>query len=122
MHYQFKLLERARSILQLFSKKEKQLPPQALSTETESGPFPLSPSPSSHNFGHKQALALAAELRGQTFRVPDLRTMFEDWPLATSKYAKELVPLVNSILDRHIDSEKKLQALKKADFAKFIAL
>ncbi|KAI1502070.1 isoprenoid synthase domain-containing protein [Biscogniauxia marginata] len=71
---------------------------------------------------HGEALELAAQLHGKTLHVPDLREVFADWPSATNKHAKDLEALVNSMLDRIITNERKLKALKQADFARLLSL
>ncbi|ORY63945.1 isoprenoid synthase domain-containing protein [Pseudomassariella vexata] len=68
------------------------------------------------------ALTLAGQLRGKTLRIPDLRKTFADWPCATNKHAKKLEGLVDSMLERIISDERKLRALKRADFARLLAL
>ncbi|OTB07944.1 hypothetical protein M426DRAFT_216497 [Hypoxylon sp. CI-4A] len=69
-----------------------------------------------------EALVLASQLDGQTFRLPDLWKVLADWPMAANPHAERLEGLVNSILERHITSEKKLKALKQANFARLISL
>ncbi|KAI1808456.1 terpenoid synthase [Daldinia bambusicola] len=66
------------------------------------------------------AATLAAQLDGKTFRLPDLWKVFSEWPLAANKHAQRLEGLVDSMLERIITNEKKLKALKKADFGRLI--
>ncbi|KAH8647233.1 isoprenoid synthase domain-containing protein [Xylariales sp. PMI_506] len=71
---------------------------------------------------HGEALALATKLAGKTFYLPNLREAFKDWPMAANPMEKELEGLVNKTLERFIRNEKKLKALKQADFGRLIAL
>lgn len=68
------------------------------------------------------ALVLASQLDGKTFRLPDLWKVFAEWPIAANPHAKRLEVLVDSLLERIITNERKLKALKKADFARLISL
>ncbi|KAI1259520.1 terpenoid synthase [Xylariaceae sp. FL1019] len=71
---------------------------------------------------HGEALALAVKLDGKTLHLSDLTKVFSSWPTATNKYAKELEGLVDSMLERIITNERKLKALKQADFARLMSL
>ncbi|KAI0115033.1 terpenoid synthase [Daldinia grandis] len=89
--------------------------------------FPRSPlpqviKPSVHPDLRNEALTLATQLDGKTFRLPDLWKLFSEWPLAANPHAERLEGLVNSMLERIITNEKKLNALKKADFGRLMAL
>lgn len=69
-----------------------------------------------------EALVLASQLHGETFPLPNLWKVFSEWPLAANQHAKRLEGLVNSLLERIITNERKLKALKQADFARLISL
>ncbi|KAI1417469.1 terpenoid synthase [Hypoxylon sp. FL1857] len=69
-----------------------------------------------------EALVLASQLDGKTFHVPDLWKVFSDWPLAANPHAQRLDALVDSLLERIITNEKKLKALKQANFGRLISL
>ncbi|KAI0390729.1 terpenoid synthase [Xylariaceae sp. FL0594] len=69
-----------------------------------------------------EALTLASQLRGKTLHLADLTKVFAAWPSATNKYAEELQELVDSLLERIVTNERKLKALKQADFARLMSL
>ncbi|KAI5864558.1 terpenoid synthase [Durotheca rogersii] len=69
-----------------------------------------------------EALTLATQLHGQTFHLPDLWKIFADWPMAASPHAERLEILVNEMLERITTDERKLKALKRADFARLLSL
>ncbi|KAI1075342.1 terpenoid synthase [Whalleya microplaca] len=69
-----------------------------------------------------EALLLSSQLKGQNFHLPDLCKDFESWPSATSKHAEQLEALVNTMLERIITNEKKLRALKRANFGRLMSL
>lgn len=69
-----------------------------------------------------EALLLASQLRGETFHLPNLWKVFAEWPLAANQHAKRLESLVDTMLERIITNERKLKALKQADFARLISL
>lgn len=69
-----------------------------------------------------EALVLASQLHGKTFHLPDLWKVFSDWPLAANRHAKRLEGLVDTMLERIITNERKLKALKQADFGRLISL
>ncbi|KAI1452102.1 terpenoid synthase [Annulohypoxylon moriforme] len=69
-----------------------------------------------------EALVLASQLDGKTFRLPDLWKVFSDWPLAANPHAERLDALVDTLLERIITNEKKLKALKQANFGRLISL
>ncbi|KAI1125393.1 terpenoid synthase [Nemania abortiva] len=71
---------------------------------------------------HGEALAVATQLRGKKLHLSDLTKAFASWPTATNKHAHELEALVNSLLERIVTNERKLKALKQADFARLMAL
>ncbi|KAK6950381.1 hypothetical protein Daesc_008708 [Daldinia eschscholtzii] len=78
--------------------------------------------PTAHPDLRGDASILAAQLDGKTFRLPDLWKVFSEWPLAANPHAKRLEGLVDSMLERIITNEKKLKALKKADFGRLMSL
>ncbi|KAI1661663.1 terpenoid synthase [Daldinia decipiens] len=89
--------------------------------------FPRNPPPQTikpkvHSELRDEALTLATQLDGKTFRLPDLWKLFSEWPLAANPHAERLEGLVNSMLERIITNEKKLKALKKADFGRLMSL
>ncbi|KAI1768969.1 terpenoid synthase [Hypoxylon sp. FL1150] len=69
-----------------------------------------------------EALVLASQLHGETFPLPNLWKVFAEWPLAANQHAERLEGLVDSLLERIITNERKLKALKQADFARLISL
>ncbi|KAI1212333.1 terpenoid synthase [Annulohypoxylon truncatum] len=69
-----------------------------------------------------EALVLASQLDGKTFRLPDLWKVFSDWPLAANPHAERLEVLVDTLLERIITNERKLKALKQANFGRLISL
>ncbi|XXH04947.1 mitofusin [Hypoxylon texense] len=69
-----------------------------------------------------EALLLASQLRGEIFHLPNLWKVFAEWPLAANQHAKRLESLVDTMLERIITNERKLKALKQADFARLISL
>lgn len=69
-----------------------------------------------------EALEVARQLTGKTLHIPDLRSIFADWPLAANKHLEKLERLVDATLERVITNERKLQGLKRANFALLIAL
>ncbi|KAI1418998.1 terpenoid synthase [Xylaria sp. FL1777] len=71
---------------------------------------------------HGEALAVATQLNGKTLHLSDLTKAFASWPTATNKYTRELEALVDSLLERVVTNEKKLKALKQADFARLMSL
>ncbi|KAI1437892.1 terpenoid synthase [Xylaria sp. CBS 124048] len=71
---------------------------------------------------HGEALTLATQISGKTLHLSDYCKVFASWPCATNKYANELVGLVDSLLERVVTNERKLKALKQADFARLMAL
>ncbi|KAI1464706.1 terpenoid synthase [Daldinia caldariorum] len=84
--------------------------------------IPQTVKPSAHPDLRGDASTLAAQLDGKTFRLPDLWKVFAGWPLAANKHAQRLEGLVDSMLERIITNEKKLKALKKADFGRLMSL
>jgi hypothetical protein len=68
------------------------------------------------------ALTVATQLDGRTLHVPDLTNVFAAWPTATNKHVKELEALMDNLLERIVTNEKKLNALKQADFTRLISL
>ncbi|KAH7324543.1 isoprenoid synthase domain-containing protein [Stachybotrys elegans] len=68
------------------------------------------------------ALTLAAELHGKTFHIPNLRETFADWPIGINQHLERLQCLVDKTLEDVVKNKRKLQALKRADFALLIAL
>ncbi|KAI8966808.1 terpenoid synthase [Daldinia sp. FL1419] len=78
--------------------------------------------PNTHPDLRGEALTLATQLDGKTFRLPDLWQLFSEWPLAANPHAERLERLVDSLLERIITNEKKLRALKKADFGRLMSL
>ncbi|KAI1271745.1 terpenoid synthase [Xylaria sp. FL0933] len=71
---------------------------------------------------HGDALAVAAQLDGKVLHLSDLTKVFASWPTATNKHIRELEALVDSLLERIVTNEKKLKALKQADFARLMSL
>jgi hypothetical protein len=71
---------------------------------------------------HGEALSVATQLHGKRLHLSDLTKAFASWPTATNKYAYELEALVNSLLERIVTNERKLKALKQADFGRLMAL
>jgi hypothetical protein len=71
---------------------------------------------------HGEALAVATQLDGKTLHLSDLTKAFTTWPTATNKYAVELEALVDSLLERVVTNDRKLKALKQADFARLMSL
>ncbi|KAI1164843.1 terpenoid synthase [Nemania serpens] len=71
---------------------------------------------------HGEALAVATELDGKRLLLSDLTKVFASWPMAINKHAKELETLVDSMLERIVTNERKLKALKQADFARLMSL
>ncbi|KAI1777645.1 terpenoid synthase [Hypoxylon cercidicola] len=69
-----------------------------------------------------EAALLASQLRGETFHVPNLWKLFAEWPLAANQHTKQLESLVNTLLERIITNERKLKALKQADFGRLLSL
>ncbi|KAI0180222.1 terpenoid synthase [Hypoxylon sp. FL1284] len=69
-----------------------------------------------------EALLLASQLHGETLRLPNVWKVFSEWPLAANRHAKRLESLVDTLLERIITNERKLKALKQADFARLISL
>ncbi|KAI2471488.1 terpenoid synthase [Annulohypoxylon bovei var. microspora] len=69
-----------------------------------------------------EALALASQLDGQTFHLPDLWKVLSDWPLAANIHAERLTALVDTLLERIVTNERKLKALKQANFGRLISL
>ncbi|KAI1343250.1 isoprenoid synthase domain-containing protein [Xylariaceae sp. FL0016] len=78
--------------------------------------------PASKQGPQDDASTIAKQLHGQTLPLSDLTKVFADWPTATNKHTKELQVLVDSLLERIITNEKKLKALKNADFARLMSL
>ncbi|KAI1425314.1 terpenoid synthase [Xylaria sp. FL1777] len=68
------------------------------------------------------ALAVATQLSGQTLRTPDFVKALAAWPTDTNKHIREIETLVAEYLERIVTDERKLEALKQADFAKLISL
>ncbi|KAI0850930.1 terpenoid synthase [Daldinia vernicosa] len=85
-------------------------------------PEPQVIKPSAHPELRDEALTLATQLDGKTFHLPDLWQLFSEWPLAANPHAERLEGLVDSMLERIITNEKKLKALKKADFGRLMSL
>ncbi|KAL7626663.1 hypothetical protein AAE478_003437 [Parahypoxylon ruwenzoriense] len=83
---------------------------------------PTSEEPSAQQGLCGEALILASQLHGKTFHLPDLWKVFAEWPMAANKHAKRLEGLVDSMLERIITNEKKLKALKRANFARLLSL
>lgn len=71
---------------------------------------------------HGDALTVATELDGKVLRLSDLTKVFASWPTATNKHVRELETLVDSLLERVVTNERKLKALKQADFARLMSL
>ncbi|KAI0975558.1 terpenoid synthase [Xylaria arbuscula] len=71
---------------------------------------------------HGDALAIATQLDGKILHLSDLTKFFSSWPTATNKHVRELEALVDSLLERIVTNEKKLKALKQADFARLMSL
>ncbi|KAI1361064.1 terpenoid synthase [Xylaria arbuscula] len=71
---------------------------------------------------HGDALAVANQLDGKVLRLSDLTKVFASWPTATNKHVHELEALVDSLLERVVTNERKLKALKQADFARLMSL
>ncbi|KAI1393610.1 terpenoid synthase [Hypoxylon trugodes] len=69
-----------------------------------------------------EALVLASQLDSKTFRLPNLWEVFSEWPLKENPHVKRLEGLVNSMLERIVTNERKLKALKQANFARLISL
>jgi hypothetical protein len=69
-----------------------------------------------------EALTLATQLRGKTLHLSDMTRVLAAWPSATNKYTEELKELVDSLLERIVTNERKLKALKQADFARLMSL
>ncbi|KAI1099994.1 terpenoid synthase [Jackrogersella minutella] len=69
-----------------------------------------------------EALVLASQLDGKTLHLPDLWKVFSQWPLAANPHAERLDGLVNTLLERIITNERKLKALKDANFGRLISL
>ncbi|XDG00548.1 hypothetical protein ABKA04_000163 [Annulohypoxylon sp. FPYF3050] len=69
-----------------------------------------------------EALVLASQLDGKAFHLPDLWQTFSEWPLAANPHAERLEVLVDTLLERIITNEKKLKALKQANFGRLISL
>ncbi|KAH9992376.1 terpenoid synthase [Xylariaceae sp. FL0662B] len=90
--------------------------------QTTQGDRDPSKSPSTQPGLVGDALLLSSQLKGQNFHLPDLWKDFEGWPMATNKHAEQLEGLVNSMLERIITNEKKLKALKQADFGRLMSL
>ncbi|KAI0840386.1 terpenoid synthase [Hypoxylon sp. FL0890] len=82
----------------------------------------ISEKPSAHQGLCGEALVLASQLDGKTFHLPDLWKVFPDWPLAANPHAQRLDALVDSLLERIITNDKKLKALKQANFGRLISL
>ncbi|KAI0522057.1 terpenoid synthase [Xylaria bambusicola] len=71
---------------------------------------------------HGSALAIATQLNGKVLHLSDLTKVFASWPTATNKHVRELETLVDSLLERVVTNERKLKALKQADFARLMSL
>ncbi|KAK5626974.1 hypothetical protein RRF57_002689 [Xylaria bambusicola] len=71
---------------------------------------------------HGGALAVATQLKGKVLHLSDLTKVFASWPTATNKRVRELENLVDSLLERVVTNERKLKALKQADFARLMSL
>jgi len=69
-----------------------------------------------------EALTLATQLHSKTLYLSDMTKVFDAWPSATNKYTEELKELVDSLLERIVTNERKLKALKQADFARLMSL
>lgn len=65
---------------------------------------------------------MARQIDGKNFHLPDLRKVFQGWPMATNPHEKRLEILVDQLLESIITDERKLKALKQASFAQLIAL
>lgn len=70
---------------------------------------------------HNEALTLATQLAGKTFLIPDLHKIFAAWPIKANPEMERLRVLVDEMLERIITDERKLKALKKADFGQLMA-
>jgi hypothetical protein len=94
-----------------------------LSAKTEIA-SPHSPTEQTHSEPglHGEALVLARQIDGKNFHLPDLRKVFEGWPMATNPHEKRLEVLVDQLLERIITDQRKLKALKQANFAQLISL
>lgn len=68
------------------------------------------------------ALMLAAKLKDKELYIPDLWKTFSAWPVKENKHLDRLRCLVDQTLERVITDERKLRALKKADFGLLLAL
>ncbi|KAI0537920.1 terpenoid synthase [Xylaria digitata] len=71
---------------------------------------------------HGDALAVATHLDGKVLHLSDLTKVFASWPTATNKYINELEDLVDTMLERIVTNERKLKALKQANFARLMSL
>ncbi|KAI1827568.1 terpenoid synthase [Xylaria intraflava] len=71
---------------------------------------------------HGDALAVATQLDGKILHLSDLTKVFASWPTATNKHVEQLGALVDSLLERIVTNERKLKALKQADFARLMSL
>ncbi|KAI1328232.1 terpenoid synthase [Xylariaceae sp. FL0255] len=71
---------------------------------------------------HGEAQALAVKIDGKTLHLRDLTKVFASWPTATNKYTRELEDLVDSLLERIVTNDRKLKALKQANFARLMSL
>lgn len=69
-----------------------------------------------------EAKFLAQQLRGKTLRIPDLTKLFAQWPCAANPHAERLKATVDSMLESITTDERKLRGLKRADFARLVAL
>lgn len=69
-----------------------------------------------------EAESLAGQLRGKTLRISDLTKVFAQWPCAANPHAKRLKATVDSMLESITTDGIKLKGLKRADFARLVAL
>ncbi|KAI0513126.1 isoprenoid synthase domain-containing protein [Xylaria bambusicola] len=68
------------------------------------------------------ALTVATQLHGQILHALNFVSTLAAWPTGANKHIKEIEILVDEYLERTVVNEKKLEALKQADFAKLISL
>ncbi|KAI1374941.1 terpenoid synthase [Hypoxylon crocopeplum] len=104
------------------SKLLSSLLPYPLPRAKEDAPQDTREKPSAQQGLRSEALVVASQLDGKTFHLPDLWSIFSEWPLAVNQHAERLQRLVDSMLEKNITNERKLKALKQADFARLISL
>ncbi|KAJ5151407.1 terpene synthase family metal binding domain-containing protein [Penicillium canariense] len=62
-------------------------------------------------------LELSSQLSGKTLRIPNLQAIFQHWPSAINTRLACLRREIDVLLEKTIDDERKLNALKFCDFA-----